>query len=161
MKKTIIAIVLGVFLMAFSSQKSSAQSNKAFFVELLGNGLIFSANYDMRFKKETNGWGARLGIGYVGSVDGDGGVVTIPLLINNLLGKDGKYFEVGAGITYLSSSADFIGDNNASDIVGTMTFMYRKQPLDGGFMWKIGFTPILADGVFVPYWFGVGLGYSW
>ena len=148
-------------ILMIQADEATSQSRSAFFVELLGNGLIFSANYDMRFSQSSNGWGARAGIGYIGDVNGDGGVLTIPVTVNNLLGTDGKYFEVGVGITYLSADADFIGDNNTSDIVGTMTFMYRRQPVDGGFMWKIGLTPILADGIFVPYWIGIGIGYSW
>jgi hypothetical protein len=38
--------------------------------------------------------------------------------------------------------------------------MYRSQPEDGGFMWKIGLTPVLASGAFIPYWAGLGLGYA-
>lgn len=33
-----------------------SQSNKAVYVELLGNGLIASANFDMRFSKKQMGW---------------------------------------------------------------------------------------------------------
>jgi hypothetical protein len=135
-------------------------ANKAFFVELLGNGLIFSFNMDSRFTSRPDGLGGRLGIGYVGSPD-EGGILTIPAVINYLAGKDGKYFEVGLGATYISGDADLLDDDDAfSDIAGTMTFMYRSQPVEGGFMWRIGFTPILAEGVFIPYWFGFGIGYA-
>ncbi|MEE9373872.1 MAG: hypothetical protein V3V00_12550, partial [Saprospiraceae bacterium] len=77
----------------------------------------------------------------------------------NLFGKDGKYFEVGAGITYISGTVD-LGDLD-SKIIGTMSLMYRNQPVNGGFMWKIEFTPIFASGVFIPYYPGLAIGYSW
>lgn len=159
--KNLIRITLPLLFAIFLLPNSShAQSKNAFYVELLGNGLIFSANYDFRFSN-TSSWGARVGAGYVGSVEGDGGVATFPIMVNNLLGSDGKYFEVGAGVTILSAGADFVSDDNLSDVIGTMSFKYRRQPMDGGFMWAIGITPILAEGVFVPYWIGLEIGYSW
>lgn len=128
-------------------------------MELLGNGLIASANFDMRFSKKTDGLGARVGIGYVGGGDAEASILTIPIMLNHLLGKDGNYFEVGAGIVYISGEADF-SDFQDSAVAGTLSFMYRKQPIDGGFMWKIGLTPIIASGVFIPYWGGVAIGYA-
>ena len=159
MKKFLFALFLCAGLLLSTHTESHAQSKNAFYVELLGNGLIFSANYDFRFNN-TSSWGARAGLGYIGSVEGDGGVVTVPLMINNLLGKDGKYFEVGAGITILGGTGDFVDDLD-SEVIGTMSFKYRRQPEDGGFMWHVGLTPVLAEGVFIPYWVGIGIGYSW
>jgi hypothetical protein len=156
---TLCFVLIGLF--AFNAQ-SHAQSKNAFYVELLGNGLLFSANYDMNFSDEGP-WGARFGLGYIGSVDadGDGGIVTVPVLVRTLLGKDGKYFEVGGGITYIGGTADFGNDDFDSSILGTLSFQYRSQPVGGGFMWKIGITPFIAEGAFIPYWPGVSIGYSW
>ncbi len=133
-------------------------AKNAFYVELLGNGLLFSANYDVRI---ANKFGIRAGIGYVGSTEGEGGILTIPVMGNFLLGNNGRYFEVGAGITYVSGDSDLFNDDGFSSVLGTLSFMYRRQPVDGGFMWKIGLTPFLAEGIFVPYWGGVGIGYCW
>ena len=80
---------------------------------------------------------------------------------NFLLGKDGRYFEVGAGLTYVSGQGELFDFDKASTTMGTLSFMYRRQPEEGGFMWKIGLTPFLAPGIFVPYWMGAGLGYCW
>lgn len=127
----------------------------AVYAELLGNGLIMSFNYDVRLAGKMGG---RLGVGYVGG--NDASVLTVPVMANYLLGKNGKYFEIGAGITYISGSTNFGEDITGSTTIGTFSLMYRSQPVDGGFMWKIGLTPILAEGFFVPYWAGVGLGYA-
>lgn len=157
MKNTLLTLIT-IALFSLGAQTSSAQtSNKAVYVELLGNGVTFSANYDMRFTNKADGIGGRIGIGYVG-VEGDG-ILSIPVMANYLLGKNGKYFEVGLGATFLSSDAD-IFDSNTSGTVGTMSFMYRRQPTDGGFMWKIGITPLFNKDFFIPYWFGAGLGYA-
>ncbi len=159
MKNIYLLLIAGFTL--FASPTFAQEATKTVFVELGGNGLIFSANYDMRFGDKINGLGARLGLGYVGGGSAGATVVTVPAMINYLLGKDGKYFEVGAGITYISAGTDFIDDGfSDSSLLGAMTFMYRSQPVNGGFMWKIGFTPILAEGIFIPYWVGLGIGYA-
>ncbi len=160
----IILLVFTISTTLSGQKKASNASNtyegtkNAFFIELLGNGLIFSANYDVRI---ANKFGLRAGIGYVGSTEGDGGVLTVPVMGNFLLGKNGRYFEVGAGLTYLSGSIGLFENDEFSSLVGTLSFMYRRQPEEGGFMWKIGLTPFLAEGIFIPYWGGVGIGYCW
>jgi hypothetical protein len=145
-----------------SSNNSFDGTKNAFFVELLGNGILFSVNYDRRL---INNFGLRAGIGYIGTSDVDGsgtsaGILTVPVTANFLLGKNGRYFEVGGGATYVSGSTDNF-DTSGSGIIGTISFMYRRQPQDGGFMWKIGLTPLFGNGGFLPYWGGVGLGYCW
>ncbi len=118
----------------------------AFYAELGGNGLLFSANYDYRAGEK---FGFRGGLGYLGI--GSTGVVTIPLGINVLLGKDGKYFEMGVGATAVISDYD---------LYGTLSFSYRSQPLEGGVMWKAGITPFFNREDFVPF-LGVAVGYCW
>ena len=161
MKKFLLGFFLCAMFVCTTKTEANAQAKNAFYVELLGNGLLFSANYDFRFS-ETTSWGGRAGIGYIGVSDGDdgGGIVTIPVMVNNLLGKDGKYFEVGAGFTYVAGTGE-LGDEELSDVVGTLSFKYRRQPVDGGFMWHVGITPVFTENVFYPFWFGVGIGYSW
>lgn len=41
-------------------------------------------------------------------------------------------------------------DSARSSLFGTASFMYRRQPLKGGFTWRIGFTPIIANGYIMP-----------
>ncbi|HEX5626251.1 MAG TPA: hypothetical protein VFX48_09560 [Saprospiraceae bacterium] len=135
-----------------------AQRGQAVYAELGGPGLLFSFNYDFRFKAKPKGLGARVGLGYFGSPD-DGGIVTVPVQANWLLGKNGRYFELGVGGTLVLGTGE-VFDEDAGHLIGTMTFGYRRQPEEGGFMWKIAITPILFDGFFLPYFGGVGLGYA-
>lgn len=147
-----------IFILSILFANSSfSQRAQAFYAELGGTGLIFSVKYDTRFKSEKKGIGAQLGLGYFGSDDVN--ILTIPAQINWLLGKGPNYFEVGAGATYLSGDGDFLNDE-FDQLIGTLTFGYRRQPLDGGFTWKISLTPLFAEGVFWPYFGGVGVGYS-
>lgn len=137
------------------------------YVEFGAQGLLFSANYDTRFTKSRNGLGGRVGFGAF-SVDGLT-VVTAPVSLNYLLGEGKNFFEIGLGATYISGSAnsDFFDSgssnnstNSASTVIGTMAFMYRLQPVNSGFSFRGGFTPIFSSDGFIPYYAGISLGYT-
>ena len=140
---------------------SFCQSKNAAYVELLGNGLVISANYDMRFSNKAGGLGGRIGFGYLGNPTKsiNSSVYTFPVVVNYLIGKEGKFLEIGAGFTYVTGSPDFSDIQDEAAV--TFTLMYRSQPLDGGFMWKIGFSPILGSESYPIYFPGVSFGYSW
>ena len=125
------------------------------FVELGGQGLVFTANYDTRFSNKRNGIGARIGIGAIGAEGGS--IVTIPIALNYLLGNENKFFEMSVGATYLKGE---LLDETGSTIIGTMSFMYRLQPEKSGFSYRVGFTPIFNENFFIPYYFGLSLGYT-
>jgi len=158
MKKQLLFSFIIMMAFLFKPEFGQAQNKNAFYVEGLGNGLLFSFNYDTRFSADSP-WGARVGFGYIGDVGGGGGIITVPVMVNHLLGKDGKYFEVGGGIVYVAGDADIGGGFDS--LAGTFSFQYRRQPVEGGFMWKAGFTPILAEGVFIPWYPGLSIGYTW
>ncbi len=137
---------------------------KAAYAEIGGPGIA-SANFDMRFKKQEDGLGFRVGVGGFSIGDGAGGhagILTIPVGLNYLLGKDGKnYFEVGAGFTYIhaSSNNDF-GSENFNSSFGNLTLGYRLAPENGGFFFKAEITPVFGKGFFIPYFAGIGFGYK-
>ena len=149
------------FIFLFSSNKVHAQNwgAKNVYFEL-GGASIASFNYDMRFTKNKNGIGGRVGFGGV-KIDNEGAIF-IPIGLNYLFGNDGKnYFELGAGVTYLKSTNGedtFVGDVNTS--FGHFSFGYRYQPSKNGFLFKAAITPIFAKGLFFPYYAGVAFGYK-
>lgn len=144
-----------IFLFAGLSADLYAQKQQSAYVEILGNGLLATANYDFDLTEDK--WGARIGIGFVGGQQSS--ILTVPVMVRKLLGNNGNYFEVGAGATYASGRTDF--DDFDSAVVGTLSLQYRRQPVDGGFTFKIGLTPLFADGFFLPLFPGLSLGYSW
>ncbi|MCZ2101595.1 MAG: hypothetical protein LC107_08675 [Chitinophagales bacterium] len=160
MKNIIIVLcaMFGIFFSGISEIKGQESTSKnTFYLELFGNGLLYSANYDYRTSEK---FGIRAGIGYVGSIKS--GILSVPVLGNFMLGKDGKYFEVGGGLTYIKSSSDLF-DYELSSIIGTLSFAYRSQPVNGGVMWKLGLTPIIdfKEVRISPYWVALGVGYCW
>ncbi|GGC22139.1 hypothetical protein GCM10011386_12620 [Parapedobacter defluvii] len=148
------------------------QRAQSFFVELGGPGFI-SANYDFRFQHTRNGWGGKAGLGYF-SIDNED-YLTLPVQVNYLLGKNGHYFEMGAGASYIRNSYDrydyqydeqgwyteyYRGRDVDNQVLGSLTFGYRKQPVDGGFNFRAGLSPILYEGDFIPYLPYISFGYS-
>jgi len=128
---------------------------QAVFAELGGAGLLISFNYDARFNKTADGLGWRLGLGY--SFSDAPAFITIPVGLNYLVGNNGKYFEVGAGATYLgitnhsgvddlSIGGRDINKNRDGLLFGTITLGYRRQPVRGGFNFRAGITPLFGEG---------------
>ncbi len=147
-----------------SSRVARAQN---VFVEFGGPGLYFSANYDTRFSKQQAGLGGRIGIGFI--ADNGSSFTSIPAQLNYLLGKKSKYFEIGIGATFVyfkdaaNVSSDIIYFNTTpgghSTVLGTMTFGYRYQPVEGGFSFRASFNPLFNSSNFEPY-AGISFGYS-
>lgn len=131
--------------------KTTANASQVY-LEAGGSGILYSVNYDGRFKKEENGFGFRIGIG--GAGNSGTGYIAIPAQVNYLAGSKGQYLEVGGGITYVSASiSDIFDDSGASDNTVAASFVlgFRKQPFGKkGITWRIAFTPFIAEGGFYP-----------
>jgi hypothetical protein len=168
MRKLVYAIAFGMTL-AWSFQ-AQAQSNRAqsFYLEILGAGGSYSANYDTRFGNQQNGWGARFGMGYH-ALDRNS-FFSAPVMVNYLAGKNGKYFEIGMGATYLSikdrdnpnrgRNNDFFIFDYGDRVMGTMNIGFRRQPMRNGVIFRAGIAPVFGQGNFLPYWPYVSLGYK-
>ena len=169
MKKIIVAAVCSLGVLCASAQTNSEVSNNTgtvFFAELGGPGVLFSANLDKRFKKERLGWGIRGGLGFVSANEFVGNnnnnnyyydrrsILSVPVQVNYLFGKENSpsILEVGVGATYLSKKLEFLDfyGNDRTQLLGTASFMYRRQPVNGGFSWRVGFTPLISKGYIQP-----------
>jgi hypothetical protein len=170
-KQTIVLLPLFfVFISAFPQEPVNPnhfEGQTSFYAELGGPGVLFSANFDRRFKPSSLGWGFRAGIGFVTSWDDSydtsrnyyyysrqRSVATFPVQVNYIFGKPASphTFEAGAGLTLLSKKMDVFDSyrDDKSLLLATFSFMYRRQPLNGGFSWRIGFTPIISSGYIQP-----------
>ncbi|MDR3235114.1 MAG: hypothetical protein LBT48_00090 [Prevotellaceae bacterium] len=142
----------------------------AVYMEILGNSPIYSFNYDFRFSTEKgSGWGAHIGAGLLLLTEDDVSLMNFPFGLNYLAGRNGKYLELGVGLTFLSSSDFFDDDDVHHNPLGTLIIAYRYQPVGGGVFFRIGITPLVdlsADrdmffGFLVwPFWAGLSIGYA-
>lgn len=140
----------------------NSRPQNTFFVELGGQGLAFTVNGDFRFSGTMNNMGVRVGIGYIDIAKES--ITTIPLGLNYIMGKNGKYFELGIGATFMSRDIFNSSNQNGLHTWGTMFFGYRAQPIDGGFNFRGGITVLFRksenDSFFFPYYPGISFGYT-
>ena len=177
MRKTSFALLCCLFstltLIAQESTPAPSVGKTGFFAELGGPGILFSANIDHRFGRSHLGFGGRAGLGFVSGYFDDydpnnsngspKSIVSIPVQLNYVFGKESSVhtFEVGVGATMLGRSVailDFPYDE-PTQFYGTASFMYRRQPKNGGFSWRGGFTPLIARGYIQPF-AGFSVGYN-
>ena len=153
---------LFIGLLAYEARAQLADPLKArsIYAEYGGPSALLSVNYDTRFKPQRNGWGIRLGVGYL--PDGAQHQFSIPVQLNYLVGRRRHSFEAGGGATYyytnFAGSTWGIDSNEGSSVFGTLSAGYRYQPLLRGLSIRAGATGLW--GSFLP---GViphlGLGY--
>jgi hypothetical protein len=171
-----------IFSQNISPDAKTSIGKSSFIAELGGPGIVFSANYDTRFKQSRLGLGGRIGIGFVSAYDDyydpttgyyTGGeqqsAITFPVQLNYIFGKNNSphSFEVGGGITYVTKKLnimnfDSYGSNNEdhrTQLFGTFSFMYRRQPVNGGFSWRVGFTPLVGSG-YIQAFAAASVGYN-
>jgi len=157
----LLSVLAFLLLSNFCVAQNATPGRMSFYAELGGPGILFSANIDGRFSKSVLGIGGRIGVGFVttDTYDNNGNydtksVATFPFQINYIFGKPSSVhtFEVGAGATFTSEKIDPFGIDyeDATSVFATACFMYRRQPKDGGFSWRIGFTPIIGGGSIQP-----------
>jgi hypothetical protein len=179
MKASVLIIAL---LFCFRFGNAQELPTQSFYVELGGAGLPYSMNYDFRFdRSRMDSWGMRVGIGGWATKDdySSESLITLPVQINKLMGKDKHYFEVGGGATWVRyretyeyfngtrtvtttvDSYDFaLNSGSTPALMGTLNFGYRRIPVDGGFTFKANLNPVFNHNGFWPLWFGVGFGYA-
>lgn len=168
MRTFILFVVIST--VSLFSQNAFAQplhsAGNTIYAELLGPGLLYSLNYDRMLTESLSG---RVGFS-VFSVDAETsdpgqskkvGVTTIPATLNYLIGKGSHKLELSGGLVFITASRKFNGVSKieSSGALGTAGLGYRYHPVNGGFNFRLGFSPFFDKDVFVP-WAGMSLGYS-
>lgn len=164
-------ICLIILIIAVGSNWCSAQVNinttnnnvekkvkNVVYIELLGNGGIYSINYERRLSNQI--W-ARIGTSYFPAAYD--GLATLPVSLNYLFGKQAKFLELGLGTTLFYAGSDdylFDFDNNDSKVFSagiTATIGYRFQPPQKDLFFKVALIPAYIP---VSSAFGLSAGLS-
>ncbi|WP_332912602.1 hypothetical protein [Algoriphagus boritolerans] len=99
---------------------------------------------------------------------------SIPIEVSALFGKSNHHLELGMGITsYLTRSLAFNSetfeniDKVVFDAAIPVRIGYRFQKPEGGFFFRVGYTPVInfptggkGGWGFDPYWAGISFGKS-
>ena len=171
MKSTIIRFLFLMAMLLFLNcnylfaQKISSNRNvrNQFYLELLGNGFIYSFNYERLL---SDNFTVRGGLGIFPGIITDEFFFSFPLTASYLLGGGSSKFEVGLGSTFFifaDPGAINFSSNNKSYLVLTGILGYRYFRSRDGFTFRITFTPFyhpeLSPSKFIPFG-GISFGYG-
>jgi len=138
------------------SRAGERDANNSFFVEAGGPGLLYSVNYERVVEDD---FGLRVGFSYAsfsassGSASASAAFMTVPVIASYLGLRSGNHaLEVGAGATIVyasgsGSSGPIAGSGSGMIPLGTALIGYRRQPVDGGFMFRIGLEALVGKGL--------------
>jgi hypothetical protein len=115
-------------------------SKNSFFVEVFGNGGLYSVNYERRFAEIICG---RVGFtrfssdlyGYKTKI------TAVPVMVSYIPGKNKSHLEIGGGMLVGNDN-----DDSVSKIIADLTAFagYRYQSPGNGLLFRIGFTPFFS-----------------
>lgn len=129
------------------SDFSETTRNNAY-VEILGNGGIYSVNYE---RIVVEHFALRLGFGVAKTVNlffsdtnDKTTIIAVPVLGSLLFGERKSKLELGAGFLFGHKNVKSASGNSKTgsaifDLTGVVG--YRYQPSSGGFLFRIGITP--------------------
>ena len=128
----------------------------AAYAELFGNGVILTLNYERIIDGVVV---ARFG-GLCLPAQRGPACPIVPVMIGYLLGTGPNKIELGYGALWV-----FNQPMQGWTVGQTGTVAWRYQPWRSGFMWKLGWTPIIGVGPgqieSAPIWLGIASGYTW
>lgn len=140
--------------------KRPPQPTQSAYIELMGNGMAYSLNYDVIFK---NNLGIRIGGSAFGSLhDQSQGsndewtkYFTMLFMGNYYIGHGRSRLQLGAGYVI----GDMGSEPGLNPPAITMTIAYRMLPVkDTRYTLKIGFTPFISHRTFYP---SIGIAFGW
>jgi hypothetical protein len=138
------------------SAPDERDANNSFFLEGGGPGLLYSVNYERVFE---NDFGLRVGFSYTSLSASAGGssasatFIAVPVIASYLGLREGNHIlELGGGATavYISGSGSFgafAGAASGVVPIGTALIGYRRQPVNGGFQFRVGLEALVGKGL--------------
>jgi hypothetical protein len=159
--KNILAMVLGLLSLAASAQEKPYREPTGlnnWYIELGGNSLFYSGNYEKVLIKEGRwGWVGRVGVGYnpgdytlLNEITLDGGTIIAPFHTSVLFGPNKEKLELGFGFTMLGQSI------SKREIVPTAVLGFRVVETNK-ICFRINYAPFIRNGEYTG-WFGVSIG---
>jgi hypothetical protein len=155
-----LALAAAAALAHGAARAEERSANNSIFVEGLGPGVLYSLNFERAFADD---FALRIGASFASlgaDVSGGAGTVsasaswfTVPVIANYLGIRSGNsVLELGAGGVWLhasgsASSGGIMASGAGDTLLGTAVIGYRRQPLNGGFMFRIGVSALAGNGL--------------
>lgn len=146
-----------------AAKADSASARNALYVELGGAGLLYSINYDRHLvgRLHLRGGYATLKSNFLFN----GRVHMVPVQLA-FVSNTTHALELGAGATLVKDNGTSglqpynTNETGTSRIAASFVVGYRYQPIERGFLFRIGFTPFVGyNGRFLPFG-GISFGYA-
>ena len=180
MKTLLVAVIIIAFYLNVIAQDSNIIASNSVYIELLGNGVPYSLNFDRIVVQNPKlKIAARIGISYMPTFIFSNRIITIPLELTTLVGEGKHFFEFGPGFTFMHQKYDendptvITSVTDPTDYVNiylqpSLRFGYRYQKPDGGFLFRLGLLGITSIeiekiniGLDLFYlWGGISIGYT-
>lgn len=159
MKRKLVILLLSMFSLSIF-----AQHRKFGYLEVGGSSVFTSLNFDMRFDREnSDGFGFRVGAGgSFGAFDIDK-IYTAPVGLNYIYGKGKNGLILGANSVFaIDGEPKEKKSDDFRSVIFSADIGYRYTPIHNGFGFQATYTPLFntIEGI-MPFWIGVGIGYSW
>jgi hypothetical protein len=142
-----VVVIIFLFIFVHGNSQEAKYSKNSLFIEFLGNGGLYSINYERNLKSNFFG---RLGIGHwsSNSFGVKTTVTSIPILLSYITGNKRSHFEFGGGLlagrlTDYSGFADNTDSASIFDLTGFFGYRYQKST-GKGFLFRVGLTPFLS-----------------
>ena len=138
-------LALSVCMSPCLAQPSPAPARNAVFFELLGNGGLYSFNYERMLREDL---GLRVGYASWSSPlffqgDPPDRYTALPVTVSWLLGESERKLELGGGVLFgrgsSSNGAEEFSFRTVTAIIG-----YRSQP-SHGYLFRAGLTPFYSS----------------
>jgi hypothetical protein len=152
-------LILYLCFSLFATVPSFAQRHpNSLYLEVGGSAGFYSINYDRLIGPHL---GVRIGFSYWADLIIPGISAQIfPMSLNCLIGNGSSKFELGVGMTYTIGHVNwFHRKESAAVVIPNFNIGYRYQSEDGGFLFRIGFTPLISSTQFLA-WGGLSAGFS-
>ena len=125
------------------------------YLEIGGNNVIYSVKYE---KEVLSNFSPRIGFSimpiseYSNSGKHSGSKLFITLITNYFINlNSNNKIEMGVGASY-----------HLDTFFPAISLGYRYSPNNGGFVFKVTFTPLLNREIFDVFpWFGIGIGFRY
>ena len=161
----LLILVLSILIVPCQSNAQyslAAPKQNQVYLELGGNGVIYSINYERLLSENFSlrgGFGITPGFFFV-----EGTFIDIPVTASYLIGSERSKLEMGLGATFLASSnVEVFGlDSNDQSLIILTGIVGYRYISPSGFVFRIFFTPLYSsegDPPFVPY-FGLSFGFA-
>ncbi len=144
-----LLILMILFVNLRTNAQDSCFNKNAVLMEIGGNGLLYSINYERFVSKNLN---AKVGNSFFKIIEKQTDksmiVMSYPISFNYLinLSKQNHFIETGVGVMNLITSGDLVEYNSVTNyyLNPFLNLGYRYKPTKNRFLFRIGFSPFLG-----------------